>query len=50
MFELPVTPARAGVTHQTELLLNRVPAGEYVLELRAAQEPATRTLIALRVR
>jgi hypothetical protein len=49
MFDLPVAPAAAGATHQIDLMLNRVPAGEYLIELRSP-DPEQRELIAVRVR
>ena len=49
MFEVPVTRATAGATHQLDLLLGRVPAGDYLIELRPPGSDE-RELIAVRVR
>jgi VWFA-related protein len=49
MFEIPVTRAGAGGSHQLELTLSALPAGEYVLEVAAAPV-GPRQLAALRIR
>ncbi len=49
MFELPVSRATAGATHQVDLMLNRLTPGEYLIEL-LSPEPGKRELVAVRVR
>lgn len=49
MFDLQIAPAAAGTSHQIDLALSALPAGEYMLEIAAA--PAgPRQLAAFRVR
>jgi hypothetical protein len=51
MFDVPVTAAQTGATHQIDLGLASTPVGDYLLEiaLRAGENPA-RQLLAFRVR
>jgi hypothetical protein len=49
MFEVPVTRAIAGASHQIDMTLSSLPAGEYVLEVMAASG-GPRQLAAFRVR
>ena len=49
MFDVPVGPATAGGSHQIDLGLSPLPAGEYVLEVVAAPD-GPRQLAAFRVR
>ena len=48
MFDVPVTPAMAGASHQIDLTLSPLPAGEYLLEVVATE--GLRQLAAFRVR
>jgi hypothetical protein len=49
MFDVPVTRATAGASHQIDLALSPLPVGEYVLEVVAAPG-GPRQLAALRIR
>jgi VWFA-related protein len=49
MFDVPVTRAAAGASHQIDLTLSPLPAGEYLVEVVAAT-PGPRQLAAFRVR
>jgi VWFA-related protein len=49
MFDVPVTRAAAGTSHQIDLTLSPLPAGEYLLEVLAAPD-GPRQLAAFRVR
>jgi hypothetical protein len=49
MFEVPVTRATASASHQIDLPLSSLPAGEYVLEVVAAPD-GPRQLAAFRIR
>jgi hypothetical protein len=49
MFDVPVSPAPAGASHQIDLSLGPLPAGEYLLEVRAAPGES-RQLAAFRIR
>ena len=49
MFDVPVTPATAGGSHQIDLTLSPLPPGEYVLEVLAVPD-GPRQLAAFRVR
>ena len=48
MFEVPVTPAAVGASHQMDLTLSPLPPGEYLLEV--ATTNGLRQLAAFRVR
>jgi hypothetical protein len=47
MFDVPVMPATAGASHQIDLTLSTLPAGEYLLEVATN---GLRQLAAFRVR
>jgi VWFA-related protein len=50
MSDLPVTPAKAGGTHQVDLSLSSVPAGEYLVEITAkGTNGDAKELVAVRV-
>ena len=49
MFDVPVTPAATGTSHQIDLALSPLPAGEYVLEVAAAPN-GPKQLAAFRIR
>ena len=50
MSDLPVTPAKAGGTHQIDMGLNAVAAGEYLVEITVkGATTETKELVAVRV-
>jgi hypothetical protein len=50
MADLPVTPAKAGGTHQIDMGLNTVAAGEYLIEITAkGATTEDKELVAVRV-
>jgi hypothetical protein len=49
MFDVPVTPATAGASHQIDLTLSPLPPGVYLLEVVAAPT-GPRQFAAFRVR
>ena len=49
MAGLPVTPAPLGGTHQIELALGSVPAGDYLIEIALPAAGTPRQLVAIRV-
>ncbi len=50
MSDLPVTPAKAGGTHQVDLSLSSIPAGEYLVEITAKGTGGdAKELVAVRV-
>ena len=50
MADLPVTPAKTGGTHQIDVGLNTVAAGEYLVEISVKGATSeTKELVAVRV-
>jgi hypothetical protein len=50
MSDVPVTPAAAGGTHQIDLGLSSIPAGEYLVEITAkGKSGEAKELVPLRV-
>jgi VWFA-related protein len=50
MFDLVVAQPAAGGAHQIEVPLSSVPAGEYLIEVRAGGDEGARELVPLRIR